>query len=83
MATGYRYKQLVESGTTITEISKQENKQDTYIGRMVKLGYLSPRIVESIFEAKHNENLTIVALEKIADANIDWNNQEMAFAEYR
>ena len=73
----------MESGTTIAEISKQENKQDTYIGRMAKLGYLSPRIVESVFEAKHNENLTIIALEKIADANIYWNNQEMAFAEYR
>lgn len=83
VATGYRYKKLLESGTTITEISKQENKQDTYIGRMTKLGYLSPRIIENIFDAKHNENLTIVALEKIADANIDWNNQEMAFAEYR
>lgn len=83
VTTGYRYKQLLESGTTITEISKQENKQDTYIGRMAKLGYLSPRIIEAIFEARHNESLTIIALEKIADANIDWNNQETAFAEYR
>ena len=83
VATGYRYKQLLESGTTIAEISKQENKQDTYIGRMAKLGYLSPRIVEAIFEARHNENLTIVVLEKIADSNIDWRKQEMAFTEYR
>jgi uncharacterized protein YlxW (UPF0749 family) len=30
------------------------------------LGYLSPRIIESIFEAKHAENLTIGILEKIA-----------------
>jgi site-specific DNA recombinase len=83
ITTGYKYKKLLESGATITQISKQENKQDTYIGRMTKLGYLSPRIIESIFEAKHNESLTVIALEKIADANIDWSKQEIAFAEYR
>ena len=50
---------------------------------MTKLGYLSPRIIENIFEAKHNENITVIALEKNADTNIEWSKQEIAFAEYR
>ncbi len=83
VATGYRYKKMVESGTTIAEISKQENKQDTYISRISMLGYLSPRIVESIFEAKHNENLTIGTLEKIANHNLNWKIQEQMFAQYQ
>ena len=83
VATGYRYKQLLESGTTITEISKQENKQDTYIGRMTKLGYLSLRIIESIFEAKHNEKLTVIVLENISANSIDWKSQEREFAKYQ
>ena len=83
VATGYGYKKLLESGITIAEISKQENKQDTYIGRMTKLGYLSPRIIESIFEANHNESLTLSALEAISAKSSDWKSQEMEFQKYQ
>ena len=83
VATGYRYKKAMKNGISLSTLSKQENKQDAYISRISMLGYLSPRIVESIFEAKHNENLTIGTLEKIANHDCSWEIQERLFVQYQ
>jgi len=83
VATGYRYKRAMENGISLSILSKQENKQDTYISRISMLGYLSSRIIENIFEAKHAENLTISILEKIANQSSDWKIQEQMFAKHQ
>ncbi len=72
MATGHRYKRAMESEISLSMLSKQENKQDTYISRISMLEYLNPRIIESVFEARHAENITIGTLEKIANHNLNW-----------
>lgn len=83
MVNGYKYRKLIESGVSLKEISEKENKRNTYISRIIAIGYLSPKIIECIFKADHNEKLTIGALEKIANQSMDWKTQEEIFCQYR
>jgi hypothetical protein len=62
----------------INEISKREKKEPSFISRMIKLGYLSPKVVESIVSRKYKKELSIVNLLNIS-TEISWKKQEEIF----
>jgi hypothetical protein len=78
VAKGYEWKQLLESGLNITEIGKREKKEPSFISRMIKLGYLSPKVVESIVSRKYKKELSIVNLLNIS-TETSWKKQEEIF----
>ena len=75
VAKGYEWKQLLESGLNINEIGKREKKEPSFISRMIKLGYLSPKVIESIVSRKYDKELSIVNLLDISN-ECSWEKQE-------
>lgn len=81
IAKGYQYREWLESGVSLIEISRKEKKQDGYINRILKLGYLSPKIIEAIVDNNYSENLDLITLRKISE-EIDWVKQEKEIESY-
>lgn len=66
IAKGHQYREWLESGMKIQDISRKENKQVSFITRILKLGYLSPKIIENITSQEFNNNMTVAKLEKVS-----------------
>lgn len=81
IAKGYQYKQWMEAGDSILTISAKENKQNSFIIRITRLAYLSPKIIESVIKGDYREGLTVAALER-ASCHDDWSKQEEIISEY-
>ena len=84
IVTSYEYKRMIEyTNETIDSIAKKCRKNRDYISRITNIAYLSPRIIEYIFKAKHKESLTLTALQNISIQSMDWRVQEEMFNGYR
>lgn len=76
IAKGHQYRGWLESGISVNEISKQEEKRTSFIMRILKLGYLSPKIIVEIIKGNYKEGLTVAQLEQIS-CHSDWLEQEL------
>ncbi len=61
----------------IYSLSKQENKDRSYISRIVNLSFLSPKIVKLIIDAKEPTKLTLKSL--LHPLPLSWQEQEELF----
>ncbi len=73
IAKGFQYREWLESGITLMDISRKEGKQDSFITRILNLAYLSPNIVKDIIDGRHSD-LLVSDLNKIA-LSYSWQEQ--------
>lgn len=81
LACGWQLKKRVEQGIIIRELEKEMHMTKRTITRYVNLCYLSPRIVADILEYKNPANLTLRELMNLADSQMDFEKQEMAWSQ--
>jgi hypothetical protein len=79
IARGFRWQQLLYDGTyaTIEDLAAAEKINPSYISRILRLAYLSPKVVQAILDGKHPARLTMKDLLQPFPA--DWNEQEDHF----
>ena len=76
LARAWNWRRQLESGaaTTIHDIAAVENVTDRFIGRMIRLAYLSPDVLEELVIARRPSSITINDLTGIAD--LPWAEQK-------
>lgn len=77
-----KFKEAVEQGKSISKIAESHSVTKGYISRILRIAYLSPKIIESIINFKYSEELTIETLEKISEL-ICWKEQEKQFLKFQ
>jgi hypothetical protein len=71
----YRWRDMLESGdyATVRDLAKAETINESYLGRVLRLTLLSPKIVEAILEGKQPAALELDDLLK--QFPIEWDKQ--------
>jgi len=62
------------------ELAKREGIDRRSVRRLIRLGFLSPRIVEAIVEGRQPPDLTVIGLTRRVDLPLLWNAQESALS---
>ena len=76
IARGFRWQRLLSNGTysTIADLAVAERINPSYVSRILRLAYLSPKIVQAILDGKQPAWLTMKDLLRPLPA--DWSEQE-------
>ena len=69
---------LASPELSLTQLAKREGRCRTQLARLLRLSWLSPRIIEAIAEGSQPKGLTRRAL-LISDMPLDWTEQERQF----
>ncbi len=79
IARAFRWRDMLESGrySTIREIAVAERINESYVGRVLRLTLLAPKIVEGILKGQQSSDLQLDGLMKRFP--IEWQAQEDAF----
>ena len=61
LAKAYRWRRMIESGTftSITELAKAENVNQSYACRILRLTLLAPNIVTEILNGRYSSDLML------------------------
>jgi hypothetical protein len=75
IARAFRWREMLEDGTyaTIREIAAAEKINESYVGRVLRLTLLAPRIVEAIIDGTQSPEVTLPIL--IQPFPVAWNEQ--------
>jgi len=65
----------LKAGRSYKEIAVRENIDQRHVARTIRLAFLAPDIVESIFKGNAPENLTVDYLLRLPDFPVEWQNQ--------
>jgi DNA invertase Pin-like site-specific DNA recombinase len=65
---------------SIRELAKGEGMNRRSVQRLLRLGFLSPRLVEAIAEGRQPPDLTVIKLTRRIDLPALWNAQEQLFS---
>jgi hypothetical protein len=63
---------------SLAEIAKREGLAVRYVGRLIRLAFLAPDIVESIVEGRQPTTLTTEALTRRIELPLEWDSQRAA-----
>jgi site-specific DNA recombinase len=63
---------------SVDEIARREQMDKRSVRRLLRLGFLSPRIIEAIAEGHQPPDLTVFSLMRRVDLPLLWNAQEQA-----
>ena len=63
---------------SVSEIARREELDRRSVHRLLRLGFLSPRIVEAIAEGRQPLDLTVIGLSRRIDLPLLWRAQEQA-----
>ena len=76
---GFRWQRMLYEGkfTSIEDLSAAEKINPSYVSRVLRLSYLSPKIVEAILEGKSPARLTMKNL--MEPFPMDWQKQATHF----
>jgi hypothetical protein len=76
---GFRWQRMLYEGkfTSIEDLSAAEKINPSYVSRVLRLAFLSPKIVQAILDGKQPAWLTMKELLKPSTA--DWSEQEQIF----
>ena len=79
IARAFRWQRLLQDGVfnTIDDLAEAEQINPSYVSRVLRLAFLSPRIIEAIVAGKHPAHLTMKDL--MAPFPVDWTLQERIF----
>jgi hypothetical protein len=82
IARGFRWQRLLCNGTysTIEDLAAAEKINPSYVSRILRLAYLSPKIVQAILDGKQPAWLTMKDL--LRPQPIGWHEQELALLKY-
>jgi site-specific DNA recombinase len=82
VARAWRWKEDLISGRVLSldELAKREGLDRRSVHRLIRLGFLSPRIVEAIAEGRQPPEMTVFALARRLDLPLLWRAQERALA---
>jgi hypothetical protein len=71
----HRWRDMLESGNyaTVRDLAKAETIDEVYLGRVLRLTLLAPKIIEAILEGKHPATLELDDLLK--QFPIEWEQQ--------
>ena len=78
IAKAWSWRRRLESGafSTMSDIAEAENVTSAYVGRMLKLAYLAPAVMEKLLIARVSP---VVSVKELADATeLPWAEQEAA-----
>jgi hypothetical protein len=77
----HRWRDMLESGNyaTVRNLAKAETIDEVYLGRILRLTLLAPKIVEAILEGKHPATLELDDLLK--QFPIEWEQQRGSLTE--
>jgi site-specific DNA recombinase len=80
IARARRWSQDLLSGqvASVAELAKRERLDRRSVRRLLRLGFLSPRIVEAIVEGRQPPDLTVIKLTRRIDLPLLWTAQEEA-----
>ncbi len=80
VARAQRWSQDLISGRvqSVSEIARQQELDRRSVHRLLRLGFLSPRIVEEIAEGRQPPDLTVIGLTRRLDLSLLWRAQEQA-----
>jgi len=80
VARARRWSQELISGRvqSVGELAKREGIDRRSVRRLLRLGFLSPRIVEAIVEGRQPPDLTVIGLTRRVDLPPLWSAQEQA-----
>ena len=76
LSRAWQLKKLLEKGLTTREWEKASGMNKRTFARYINLCYLSPRIVADILEYKNPANLTLRELMKLAEGQVNFEEQE-------
>jgi hypothetical protein len=78
IAKAWSWRRKLESGAvgTIQDIAQAEDISDRYVGRMLKLAYLAPTVLEKLLMARIAPTVSLKDLTAIAE--LPWAEQEAA-----
>jgi hypothetical protein len=79
IARGFRWRQLLDSGkySTIDDLAVAEKINPSYVSRILRLAYLSPKVVQAIMDGKQPVWLTLKDL--LLPHPMEWPTQERHF----
>ena len=79
LVRGFRWQRMLYEGkfTSIEDLSAAEKINPSYVSRVLRLSYLSPKIVEAILEGKSPARLTMKNL--MEPFPMDWQKQATHF----
>jgi site-specific DNA recombinase len=74
---GYAWRHQIATGevNSMLDIAKREKVTDSYVSRIVTLGFLAPDIISAILEGTAPAELTANRLQSILDLPLDWPSQ--------
>jgi site-specific DNA recombinase len=80
VARARRWSQELIAGRvqSVSEIARREELDRRSVHRLLRLGFLSPRIVEAIAEGRQPPDLTVIGLSRRVDLPLLWSAQEQA-----
>ncbi|MBT4041045.1 MAG: hypothetical protein HOE65_13505, partial [Rhodospirillales bacterium] len=64
-----------DQATTVREIATKENVNEHEITRVLHLAFLSPKIVDDIFNGRQDEGVTVHRLRRLSSIPYDWCEQ--------
>ncbi len=75
MVRAHRWRDMLESGdyATVRDLAKAEAINESYLGRVLRLTLLAPKIIEAILEGKHPATLELDDLMQLFP--IEWDKQ--------
>ncbi len=77
VARGYAWRNQIAAGevNSMVEIAKSEKLTDSYVSRIVTLGFLAPDIITAILDGTAPAELTANRLQGLHDLPLDWPSQ--------
>src|ERR1700730_356032 len=80
VARAHRWFDEISTGKarSLAEIAAHEGLAVRYVGRLIRLAFLAPDIVESIVEGRQPTTLTAEALPRRIDLPLSWHSQRIA-----
>ena len=79
ISRAFRWQRFLQDGVfnTIEDLAAAEKINPSYVSRLLRLAFLSPRIIENILAGKHPAHLTLKDL--LTPFPVDWKIQERMF----
>ena len=79
IARAFRWQRLLQDGAfcSIGELARAEKINPSYVSRVLRLAFLSPKVIEKILEGKQPAHLTLTDL--MTPFPADWTFQERMF----
>ena len=78
IARAFRWRELLEKGTyaTVVEIAAEEQINESYVSRLLRLTLLAPDIIEAILDGKQSPKMTLAML--MRQLPLSWDKQRDA-----